>query len=83
MRIRAAVADGLKLALDGVAIAEQARVDPDLAKILFKADAAWQDLKALLTDIFGKPTTLPTKAVSKYKSLTVEDLPKSLIPVKK
>jgi len=85
MRIRAAVADGLKLALDGVAIAEQAHVDPDLTKILAKADAAWQDLKALLTDILGKtttPSTMPGAApISKYKPLTVADLPDSLIPV--
>ena len=88
--IRTAVVDGLRLALDAVNIAQQAATDPDLSKILLQADAAWQDLKALLTDLLGKtpvpppPSSAPAKVVAKekYKTFTVADLPVSFVPPK-
>jgi hypothetical protein len=47
-KIKTLVANGLKLAHDGVYIAEQAKEDPDVVKLLLQADTAWDDLRQFL-----------------------------------
>lgn len=53
-KTRTAVSNGLQLALNGVAIAQQAKEDPDVAKLLAQADKAWQSLSKLLGDLLAK-----------------------------
>jgi hypothetical protein len=78
-KIKTAVLNGLQLALDGVDIAEQAKKDPDLTKLLEKADAAWQDLQKFLTDLLGKaqPEAVTTMK-AKLGTATGADLKKQL-----
>jgi Rad3-related DNA helicase len=47
-KVKTLVANGLKLAHDGVYIAEQAKKDPDVVKLLLQADNAWDDLRQFL-----------------------------------
>jgi hypothetical protein len=61
-KIKTAVVNGLKLAMDGVDIAEKAKKDPDVATLLAAADKAWQDLQKFLSDLLSKPTTNLVKA---------------------
>lgn len=67
-RAKTGVANGLRLALDGVNIAEAAKKDPNIESIGKYANAAWNDLYALLTGLIKKdgvqisvvgPATLP------------------------
>ena len=65
LKIKQAVVNGLKLAYDGVGIAEQAKTDPDVTKLLEKANEAWADLQKLLADLLKTeptPASLPTGA---------------------
>lgn len=50
-RVKTAVANGIRLAHHGVNIAEQAREDPNAAKLLAHADAAWKDLYRFLDSL--------------------------------
>jgi len=52
-KIKGAVANGLQLALDGVDIAEQAKKDPDVTKLLAQANEAWGSLHKFLGDLLG------------------------------
>lgn len=92
-KVRTAVSNGLQLALNGVSIAEQAKKDPDIAKLMAEADKAWQSLSKFLADLLDKgdsgvtvalveePTSQPSgekKPLAKINPL--DALPKSLIP---
>jgi len=55
VKVKTAVANGLQLALNGVAIAEQAKKDPNLDDLMSKANEAWDSLRKFLTDLFAKP----------------------------
>jgi hypothetical protein len=50
-KVKTLVANGLKLAHDGVYIAEQAKQTPDVTQLLLKADNAWDDLRQFLADL--------------------------------
>lgn len=56
-KIKTAVANGLKLAHDGVDIAKQAKEDPDVSKLLAQADSAWTDLYKFLDDLLAPGDT--------------------------
>jgi hypothetical protein len=53
-KTRTAVSNGLQLALNGVDIAQQAKEDPDVAKLMAEADKAWKSLSKFLTDLLAK-----------------------------
>jgi len=53
LKIKTAIGNGLQLALDGVDIAEQAKKDPDVTKLLAQANGAWGDLTKFLGDLLG------------------------------
>jgi hypothetical protein len=79
LKVRTAVADGLKVAMDAVALAEAVGVDLDLGKVLAAAEAAWQDLRKFLSDLGTTPASKPMlKGTFK---MPVEKLPPSLLPV--
>jgi phage I-like protein len=86
LKIKTAVLNGLQLALDGVDIAEQAKKDPDITKLLEAADAAWQDLQKFLSDLLSQTvpdnvTALKAKvgaASSNDLKTQLEKLPKHL-----
>lgn len=88
-KIKTAIFNGIKLALDGVDIAEQAKEDPDVNKLLEKADAAWKDLKNFLSDLFAKTSNAIAKIDSARirlgapsavaLSTAVESLPQSFL----
>lgn len=70
LKIKQTVMNGLRLALDGVDVAEQAKKDPEVGKLLEKADAAWRSLQQLLADLLktpAPPASLPAKAVAGKK----------------
>jgi len=87
-KIKTAVANGFQLALNGVDIAEQAKKDPDVNKLLAEANEAWGNLHKFLSDLLGpvpgssasQPTTKTgigssTHALSKpdpYKDLKAQ-----------
>lgn len=79
-KVRTAVADGLKVAMDAVAVAEAAGTEIDLSKILAAAETAWQDLRKFLSDL-GTPASKP--ALKGTLKLPVEKLPTTLLPVKR
>jgi len=54
-KTRTGVANGLQLALNGVAIAEQAKKDPDIKKLMAEANEAWGNLRTFLEDLLAKP----------------------------
>lgn len=89
LKIKTAVLNGLQLALDGVDIAEQAKEDPDVTKLLEKADAAWKDLQKFLADLLA-PTGDAVAAADTLRAKLgapssndlkkqLEALPKSLV----
>jgi hypothetical protein len=85
VRIRAAVADGLRVALDTIDVAEKVHAGLNLGQILAQADGAYQDLKAFLNDLFSVPASGPaSRAVlakaSKHTPRLVSDLPPTLLP---
>jgi hypothetical protein len=53
-KTRTAVSNGLQLALNGVDIAQQAKEDPDVGKLMAEADKAWKSLSKFLTDLLAK-----------------------------
>ena len=53
-KTRTAVSNGLQLALNGVDIAQQAKEDPDIAKLMAQADEAWKSLSKFLGDLLDK-----------------------------
>jgi hypothetical protein len=66
LKIRNTVLNSLQLALDSVDIAEQAKKDLDIKKLMEKANAAWADLQKLLSDLLGgseQPASMPFKGV--------------------
>ena len=97
VKIKLAVLNGLSVAYDGVVIAEQAKTDPDMSKLMDQAETAWQDLRKFLEDLLKKPeepasqpvakakTPLPTPTVQpvvKLEDIDLSKLPKSLLPKK-
>lgn len=84
-KIRTAVVDGLKVAMDGINIAESQKEGLDLPKLLAQAEAAYQDLRAFLGILTGGASSQPSPRSgfgAKYKAPAVQDLPPSLLPVK-
>lgn len=63
-KIKAGVTGGLQLALNGVDIAEQAEVDPNVKALLTKANAAWQTLRTTLAEILTLGDKVDIVAVS-------------------
>jgi hypothetical protein len=57
VRTKTAVANGLQIAYKGVDIAQQAKTDPDVAKLLAQADGAWKALSKFLGDLLAKGDT--------------------------
>jgi hypothetical protein len=55
VKIKTGVSNGLQLALNGVAIAEQAKEDPDIKKLMAEANGAWDNLRKFLEDLLAKP----------------------------
>jgi hypothetical protein len=85
-KIKAAVLQGLQVALDGVDIAQQAKTDPDIKKLMAQAETAFQDLRKLLEGLLAKPTTqlVPkdpkaVKAAPTELEKMFEALPKTLL----
>lgn len=54
-KIKTSVANGLQLALNGVAIAQQVKEDPDIKKLMAEANGAWDNLRKFLEDLLAKP----------------------------
>ena len=54
-KIKTSVLNGLQLALNGVAIAEQAKKDPNIADLMVAANDAWGNLRKFLEDLLAKP----------------------------
>lgn len=90
--IRLLVLDGLQAALKGVDIAEQAKKDPDMTKLMDQAELAWKDVRVFLADLLKTPappppTTQPTDPALRAKLklekvFGVKDLPETLLPKK-
>lgn len=79
---------GLQVALDGVDIAQQAKVDPNITKLMEKAETAFQDLKKFLADLLAKapatPSTMPKvaapkPAVESDAKVLLDKMPKTLL----
>jgi len=84
-KVKAAVVNGLRLALDAIAIAEQASKPVDINALLAQAETAFQDLRKLIADLTAAPaSTRPAAAAKaeKYPGFKLEDLPLTLLPVK-
>lgn len=92
-KVKTAVANGFKLAHDGVDIAKQAKEEPDVAKLLAQADTAWKDLYKFLDDLLAAGDPGVTVAVGPgatsqpagtkpplAKVNPMDSLPKSIIP---
>lgn len=93
---KSGVTNGLQAALNGVNIAELAKKDPDIEKLMAEANEAWGSLRSFLTDLFKKPEPTSQPAVTKKEGTTeiraklklirkpkgLKILPKSLIPEK-
>lgn len=85
--LKLCVTDGLRIALDAVNIAEQAKTAPDMTKIMDQAELAWKDIRVFLTDLLSKPPTSQpvakvvtvAKAEKKYD---LSALPESFLPKK-
>lgn len=58
-KVKVAVLQGLQVALDGVDIAQQAKTDPDIRKLMVAAETAFQDLRRLLEELLTKPASQP------------------------
>lgn len=60
--IKTNVLNGLQVALNGVAIAEQAKKDPNVTDLMVAANNAWDSLRNFMEDLFTKQgdTTLVT-----------------------
>jgi hypothetical protein len=84
-KTRTSVANGLQLALNGVAIAEQAKKDPDIKLLMAEANKAWTNLRKFLEDLLAKeddaalveavaggtaPASQPTTTSGEVKSAT-------------
>ena len=54
-KIKAAVLNGLQVALEGVNIAEQAQKDPNLTDLMDRANDAWTSLRTFLEELLGEP----------------------------
>lgn len=54
-KVKTSVVNGLQLALNGVAIAEQAKKDPNIADLMVAANDAWTNLRKFLEDLLAKP----------------------------
>lgn len=79
LKVKLDVLDGLQLASAGVDIAEQAHVDPDLNKLLDKAEVAFQALRKLLTDLLSStPSTQVAKMSVAINPLLLR-IPKTLL----
>ena len=55
LRAKTGVANGLQLALNGVAIAEQMKKDPNVKDLMVVANKAWGNLRKFLEDLLAKP----------------------------
>ena len=53
-KTKTGVANGLQLALNGVSIAEQAKEDPDVTKLMLQANNAWASLRKFMVDLLNK-----------------------------
>jgi hypothetical protein len=67
-KIKLGVLNGLNVAYDGVVIAEQAKTDPDMAKLMNQAEKAWKDLRKFIEDLM-KPSAPATQPVAGVKAL--------------
>jgi hypothetical protein len=63
-KVKTSVANGLQLALNGVAIAQQAKEDPDVKKLMAEANNAWGNLRKFLEDLLAKPEDAALVAVA-------------------
>lgn len=54
-KIKTGVVNGLQLALNGVAIAEQAKTDPNITDLMAIANEAWGNLRKFLEVLLAKP----------------------------
>lgn len=77
IQISTAVADGLKLALDGVNVAEEQKSGFDLNKLMANAESSYQDLRAFLTALQGRSGPTTKRGLRQF---TVKDLPPTLLP---
>lgn len=65
-KIKTGVLDGFQVALDGVDIAEQAKKEPDVTKLLAQANKAWADLHTMIGNLLGaKPEPVPDDSMVK------------------
>lgn len=73
---KSGVTNGLQIALNGVNIAEQAKKDPDIKKLMDEANKAWTSLRSFLEELFKPPapTTQPV-AVAKKGEAKAEPSP--------
>lgn len=78
LKIRASVLDGLRLALDGVAIAESQKQGFDLAKLMAQAETAYQDLLKFIAGLKATPSSMP-----KAGPPELPPLPPTLLPAAK
>lgn len=69
------VANGLQLALNGVAIAQQAKTDPDITKLMAEANKAWINLRKFIEDLMAAPMVQPPAAVATKTDTKKEALP--------
>jgi hypothetical protein len=94
LRIRAAVVAGLKIASDGVDVAESQKAGFDIVKLLAQAETAYQDILKFLGDlkapagptsraVYGVAKYGTSKWGEKYKDPELEKLPKTLLPAAK
>lgn len=92
---KSGVVNGLQMALNGVNIAQQAKTDPDIVKLMAEANEAWGSLRSFLEELFATPvpTTQPAVAIKKSevspdraklkltkKPKELKNLPKTLTP---
>jgi len=83
-KIKAAILQGLQVAMDGIDIAQQAKTDPDIKKLMAAAETAFQDLRKLLEELLAKPASAPgikvkmSAAPSDAEALLAK-LPKTLL----
>jgi hypothetical protein len=76
-KAKTGVSNGLQLALNGVNIAQQAKEDPDVTKLLAEADKAWQNLSKLLAGLLASGDPAVAVAVGSGTTPTSQPAAKS------
>lgn len=80
LKIKNAVVDGLRLALDGIAVAESQKAGFDLAKLMGPASVAYQDLLKFIDGLKALPSAgPPTSAPAVPASAPLPPLPPTLM----